>query len=263
MREALWLYLRNSGLGQRLRAEGRFARPLHGLACRFLPKVCRVRSGPCRGLLLEPSPSWPTALWEGTYESEVQRAVEARLGPGTVFYDVGGGIGIYSLLAARQGAQVYVFEPLAENARRIVSHARRNSLESSIVLCPEAVYSRCGRLALAFTQRGSQLAPRGHGGDRGGREREVPCVTLDEFSRTHRAPTLVKVDVEGGESEVLRGAGELFERVRPSLLCELHDAENARFVKEWLAARHYALTWLGPPGLERNLLAEPASSPAA
>ncbi len=222
-----------------------------------------MRSGPCRGLLLEVSPTWPTAFWEGTYESEVQLAAEARLGPGTVFYDVGGGIGFYSLLAARKGARAFVFEPLPENARSIVSHARLNSLEGSIELCPMAAYSHCGRLALEFTQHGSQLAPGSHRWDRGRRELEVQCITLDEFSRTHPAPTLVKVDVEGGEGEVLKGAEGLFERVRPSLICELHDAENARFVNEWLKARQYSVTWLGPPGLERNLLAEPTGSRSA
>jgi hypothetical protein len=68
----------------------------------------------------------------------------------------------------------------------------------------------------------------------------------------------VKVDVEGAESEVLKGAEEIFERVRPRLICEVHDAANESFVVEWLSAKRYSLRWLDLPGrAERHLWAEP------
>lgn len=257
MRETLWLYLRNSGLGRRLRLREGIARPLHALGCRLLPKRCRVRSGPCRDLFLQPSPSWPTDLWQGNYEAEVQAVVDAMLGPGKVFYDVGGGVGLYSLLAARKGARVFVFEPHPANAKCIASHARMNSLEGSIQVVPLAAYSSSGQIAMGFTQHGSQMALPGPDSTLDGRGLLAACITLDEFSRFHPTPTLVKIDVEGGESEVLKGSVELFERAQPTLICEVHDAKNEGYVRKWLAARGYSARWLEPPNLGHHLLGEP------
>lgn len=263
MRETIWLYLRNSVVGRFVRSHQHFARPLHALGCRLLPGKCRIRSGPCAGLFLQPSPSWPTDLWEGGYEAPVQAAVEALLKPGAVLYDVGGGEGLYCLLGARKGAQVFAFEPHPVNAERIAFHARLNSLESLIHVLPLAAHSSSGLLALEFAQHGSQMAPAGHGEPHGRQGRKADCITLDEFSRSHPAPTLVKVDVEGAESEVLRGAEEMFERVQPSLICEVHDAENERFVRQWLADRRYSVHWLEQqPGQQCHLLGKPGSTRA-
>lgn len=260
MRDTIWLYLRNSAVGRRVRAYPRIARPLHALGCRLLPAKCRIRSGPCAGLCLKPSPSWPTALWEGGYEPDVQATVDAQLRPGAVFYDVGGGIGLYSLLAARKGARVLVFEPHPDNARCIPRPARLNSFENSIQVIPMAAHSVSGEITMEFAQHGSQMAPRGSGDKRRRKTLQVPCVTLDEFSQTQPPPTLVKVDVEGAESEVLKGAVHLFERVRPRLICEVHDDGNKHYVMGWLAARRYSAIWLGPPGQENHLFGEPAGA---
>ena len=190
----------------------------------------------------------------------MQAALDASLGPGAVFYDVGGGIGLYSLLAARKGARVLVFEPHPDNAPCISRHARLNGLESSIQVIPMAAHSVSGQIIMEFVQHGSQMAQ--SGSDDNGRQKtlRIPCVTLDEFSQTQPPPTLVKVDVEGAESEVLKGAVRLFERVRPRLICEVHDAENGRYVMEWLVARRYSARWLEPPGQEHHLFGEPAGA---
>jgi FkbM family methyltransferase len=186
----------------------------------------------------------------------VQRAVSELCGAGAVFYDVGGGFGLYSLLAARNGAEVFVFEPFSRNAASIRSHARMNGLEAAIHVVPEAAHSESGRLRLMLTHRGSQMAP--VGADDGGTTMEVSCITLDEFARAHPAPSLIKVDVEGAEAEVLRGAREIFERSRPRLICEVHDAENRALVLEWLRERRYSVRWLEPAAEDqRHLLAEP------
>jgi FkbM family methyltransferase len=259
MMDSLWLHLRNSSVGRRLRAYPWIARPIHALACRLLPSTCRVRSGPCAGLWLEPAPSWPTDLWEGGYEPEVQAIVNALLGPGAVFYDVGGGAGLFSLLAARKGARVLVFEPHPVNAECIARQARMNALENSIQVVPLAAHSVCGHLEMEIAQHGSQLAAPGYGESRRSKRLKIPCVTLDEFSRSNPPPTLMKVDVEGGEFEVLKGSLRLFEQAGPRLICETHSRENARLIWEWLAARGYSMRWLEPPGHEHHLFAEPTA----
>src|SRR6266480_1129083 len=126
MREALWLRLRKSPLMRRLYAMQVFAAPMKSLSYLLVPsqgmRTLRVRSGPGRGLLFELNPRWEIPTWDGSYELEVQRVLQERLKPGSVFYDVGANIGFYSLLAARQGAQVFAFERSEE--RRVGKECR-------------------------------------------------------------------------------------------------------------------------------------------
>jgi FkbM family methyltransferase len=90
-------------------------------------------------------------------------------------------------------------------------------------------------------------APAGQGTD------ETPVRTLDEVCAT-LAPTVVKIDVEGDELQVLRGAGETLRKHRPVLLLELHlnemeaRGENPREIERILAGLGYAWeTSLGRP----------------
>lgn len=86
----------------------------------------------------------------------------------------------------------------------------------------------------------------------------VPCTTLDNFIQANPEPSLVKMDVEGAESEVLKGADRLFRICRPYLLCEIHDEQNASFAEIWLEERDYACTWLGQESsFPRHLFASP------
>jgi len=227
-------------------------------------QVLRVRGGPSAGLAFELNPRWQVEEWEGTYELIVQGLVHSLTGPGAVFYDIGGGYGLYSLLAARRGAQVFAFEPYAANAEWIAHHARLNGLEESVCVVPAAVYSRSGLLRMSSGEpaeehmfQGLTLPSDGEVGD----ELEVRCVYLDEFARSHPAPSLIKLDAEGAESEVLKGAAGVFERARPRVICEVHDAANEQFVTEWLLGKRYRLRRLGVQGRTQGFLfAEPADA---
>jgi len=58
-------------------------------------------------------------------------------------------------------------------------------------------------------------------------------------------PNLIKIEVESSESEELKGAKELFDRCRPSVICEVHDAVNALFVANWLERKGYSVENIG------------------
>jgi hypothetical protein len=54
------------------------------------------------------------------------------------------------------------------------------------------------------------------------RQRSVECVTLDSYCDMHGiAPTLIKIDTEGFEGEVLRGARHILHERKPALLVEV------------------------------------------
>lgn len=268
MRESLWLYLRGSSVGRWMRSHPAMAPLARRLSFWLLPAshngVARVRSGPLAGLRVEVHSRWNPEIWDGTAELPVQRLIGDLAGRHTVLYDVGGGIGLYSLLAARQGARVFSFEPHPRNAECILRNARRNGLENAISVFPQAVHSRAGAISMVLTDahRGGPMALLSAGRPSDRDALQVECITLDEFARSHPAPTLIKVDVEGNESEVLKGAAELFGRGGPQLLCEVHDAANEAFVTRWLSERGYRWRWIEPPTKgPRHLFAEPERDP--
>ncbi|MCL6481172.1 MAG: FkbM family methyltransferase [Firmicutes bacterium] len=109
-----------------------------------------------------------------------------------------------------------------------------------------AVYSCSGKISIT-----PATCDRGHGNAQvrsddavGATTREVPCIPLDDFAVGHPPPDVVKVDVEGAESEVLKGAEQLFGRGEPVLLCEVHDGEQRRAVEGWLDEHSYSWHWL-------------------
>lgn len=257
MREELWLRCRNSPLLRRLAASSLFGKLLKAASYWFLPsphaKEMNVRAGIGKGLILEINPRYETTLWDGTYEPETQRVFAQHVHAATVYYDVGGGIGYYSLAAARLGANVIVFEPSASNAASIAHHLKRNGLESRVRIIPSAVFSYTGEISMRSHHVETEHAD-SHLRDQScwvvpadqqaAQLPRVPCTTLDDFLKENPKPDFLKMDIEGAESEALKGAEMLFRTVRPPLVCEVHDEANAAFVTRWLQDRNYQSRWL-------------------
>ena len=283
MKDEIWLRLRRSRTIRRMQAMpgmgSLIAKLSWSLVPYYRPRVVRVRGGLGEGLLLRINPRWGLPLWEGTYEQAVQDVLAKLLGPGKVFYDVGGGIGFFSLIAARLGATAICFEPDKTNASFVETHMALNALESKVELVRKAVFSRTGCVAF-----GNSSPERGYGNgyvqevhvDRSARwvtgedlsERtpksalctDVPCVKLDDFVAGRALPDVIKIDVEGAESDILKGAGKLLNQARPHLICELHDAANSEFVQAQLRSKGYGLTWLETGDcFTKTVLASPTS----
>lgn len=263
VKERIWLLFRKSKLVRRMYGWPLLAGPIRFASFVLVPaagqKRLRVRTGPAKGLVFELNPRWDHPAWEGNYESDVQRQFVKFAKPGAVVYDIGANYGFFCLMGARAGADVIAFEPESENAATLARHAQLNALQNRIWIVPEAVFSHTGDVALEPPAQSGV-----HGNARANPEStlpttvRVPCTTLDDFTASNPAPSLVKMDVEGGESDVLKGADRTFRVFRPVLLCEIHDDENARFAQDWLLTRGYDCSWLEDEAhFPKHLLARP------
>jgi len=208
-----------------------------------------IRSGPGKGLQIHLNPRYEMQYLEGDYEASVERILLSNLRPGTVFYDVGAHIGVFSLIAARNlGVQgsVFAFEPDPSNVRRIKEHVARNQLDA-IRIIPKAVSSTDGRLRF---QRASFHSSMNTGvlvedaSIAEGATIEVESITLDAVAREHALPSLIKIDVEGSEAAVLQGSEEIFRSTKPLLVCEIHHEQASSDVTRWLLERGYKFQWL-------------------
>jgi len=219
-----------------------------------------IRSGPGRGLWIHLNPRYEMEYLEGDYESSVERILLSNLRPGTVFYDVGAHIGVFSLIAARNlGVQgsVFAFEPDPSNVRRIKEHASRNQLDT-IRIISKAVWSSVGRLRF---QRASFQSSMNRGvlvqdASAEGSTIEIEAIGLDAVAQGHAWPTVIKIDVEGSEAAVLQGSEDIFRFAKPLLVCEIHHEQASSDVTRWLLERGYKFQWLeSSTEFPRHLLA--------
>jgi FkbM family methyltransferase len=203
-----------------------------------------VLRGNGRGLRVKVGTS--AQVLTGGNEPRIENALLAALNEGDVFYDVGGNIGWYSLLAYRKTKRpVVAFEPNVENAAILRGNARVN--DTPITVVPAAVSDLDGWAA--FQDRGSlegrlekadtpqQAARRAKRGEHHNGTMPVPVVTLDGWVAENPSPAMVKIDVEGGEVGVLRGMVGLLAANGPTLLIELHGTQSE--VADFLDAHDY------------------------
>jgi len=189
------------------------------------PRVVRVLSGAARGSRLELDLRTEKAYWLGYYERSVQRILRENVKAGDVVYDIGAHVGFFSVCAARLGASVYAVEPVAASALRLRRNAALNP--PGIQVIEAAAWHETGSVELVPGDWAQQFRTvTGEG---------VPGLALDELAERERPPTLIKLDVEGAEAHVLRGARRILELDRPIVVCELHGEQERREVLELLA----------------------------
>lgn len=198
-------------------------------------RVVRVRSGIARGARLELDLTREKAYWLGHYEPSVQNALADSVKAGDVVYDVGAHIGFFSIGAARLGARVFAFEPSPENAARLRRNVQLNAADVDVV--EAAAWDRDDGVQLVAGGSDSEWRAQEGG--------PVESLTLDRFALSHPAPSLVKIDAEGAEARVLRGARELLRTSRPMIVCELHDAAARAEIERILEG--YRFESLGGP----------------
>ena len=199
----------------RAMADGAYGVLVRRLANRVLGggrRVVRVRTGPARRARLELDLLSEKAYWLGHYEPEVQALLRSELRPGDCFFDVGAHIGFFTVLAGRLGARVVAIEPDPANARRVERNASLNGVTAQVVAA--AAWDEAGSVDLVRGGSGSEWSARPGTG--------VPSVTLDGVAAENGSPNILKLDVEGAEGRVLRGAESVLASRPRLLICEVH-----------------------------------------
>ena len=209
------------------------------VARKFLrPRPRVIPDGPARGLKFA-ARDVSEKVFDGTYELSIQEALVDRVKAGDVFYDVGANVGFLTVLAARlvgPGGAVHAFEPVARNVETIRRNVRLNGW-SNVRVHPVAVSAASGEQELLVTDYcgGASLSSAGVTVPGVVKKIVVPTVSIDDFVRQGKAapPSVVKVDVEGAEVDVLRGMEHTLRAHRPVLLYEVDDADEAVMRRRW------------------------------
>ena len=164
----------------------------------------------------------------GMYDRRELELVREHLRDGD-FVDVGAHVGLYAVTAARATrGRVLAFEPNPSAREQLERNLELNGCENVIVL-PAAVADRAGHALLHVPASPDPSFSSLSGGRFAeGEPVHVAVTTVDtEVARLELRPTVVKVDVEGGELGVVRGMERTLRDHRPVLLVEASE-ESAR-----------------------------------
>jgi FkbM family methyltransferase len=159
--------------------------------------------------------------------------MKSNLKAGDTFWDIGANIGLYSLLASGivgPDGRVFSFEP-SPDAFSLLSANIRGLQSLRAIQCgvgnadTDAAFAAQGASGGAsfveeVTKLNQSFLP-----ETPIRKVEVNIRKLDTLLKELEPPHLVKIDVEGFEFEVLKGACDLLSTARPSLIIEIHPLQ--------------------------------------
>ena len=159
----------------------------------------RIPLGPAHGVRFaaEPAATASADMWIGIFESEIAHYVRRFCRPGRVTVDVGANSGYYTLtFASRCRATVVAYEPDPDARRRLAENLQLNP----------GIAPWVDVRAVAVGQAGTP-----------------GTVALDADVAAAPRVGLLKVDVDGGEADVLAGAQRLLADHRPDVILETHS----------------------------------------
>ncbi len=167
----------------------------------------------------DPSHFFLSFLSEAGYEPELTRLLPQLVRPGANAVDVGASLGYYTLLLAKRTGptgHVWAFEPEPGSAALLQRSVTRNGFVPRVTLVREAVAGSVGRVPLYLSDwhtGSNSLFP---GAAMSDRHIPVAVTSLDAYFASLGWPpiSLIKMDIEGGESGALAGMEELSARNR-------------------------------------------------
>lgn len=191
-------------------------------------------------------------FWLGTYEIDLQAAVQDWIKPGMVVYDVGANIGFISIMMARLAGptgRVFSFEALPANVERLRKNVELNKLQEVVTIIPAAVVESVRQADFLVSPSVGMGKVAGSAGRQGIPYQgsiEVKGISLDGFvfEQGQMPPGLVKLDIEGGEVLALPGMRRILNECWPIVFLELHGPEAAQAAWEALASQDYRICQL-------------------
>lgn len=211
---------------------------------------CLECSGPLKGYRMRIDWQRYRGFLYGTWEPDVVQSIQNTVREGWVAVDAGAHIGYYTLLLARlvgSAGRVFAFEPMTANFDVLRENISLNGLTQAEAI-NKAVVNQTGPLQLSLPEQGDLPEGTSVHEFRGVRPVTVDAVALDDFfADRRRRVDFLKMDVEGAEADVLRGARALIETDHPTMEIEIHHFDGHRdrnpvpaMLEEW----GYRVDWI-------------------
>jgi FkbM family methyltransferase len=195
------------------------------------------------------SPDARLRFWKLRLQSDLFEFAREFVLPGSVVWDVGANVGLLSVAAAQRAGpsgKVLAIEAdiwLAGLLRK--SAAMQPATSAPIRVIPAAISDSPTVASFHIAQRcrACNFLAASEGSSQTGGVREtvnVLTITLDWLLEQETAPDVLKIDVEGAESNVLHGAQRLLSEARPVIHCETRESSRD-YITEILLGNDYTM----------------------
>ncbi len=186
-----------------------------------------INAGPAKGLKLAIILPGDKLLWTGTWEKEIAELIAKNVPADSLALDIGAHRGFFAgILALHDARQVCAFEPNPGNVAAL-NHLLELNPDLPIEVIPVAVTDHDGTAIFS-------LMPEDTMGKLADSEFQFEARADDKFEVTVRSLDslmiekgwqdvgIIKIDVEGAELSVLKGATKLLATCKPVLVIEVH-----------------------------------------
>ncbi len=188
-------------------------------------------AGPLKGWLWSTGSSYEYIL--GNYEDpQIVETFCSWLKPDTIFYDLGGNVGFYALMANRviSSGKIYSFEPLPWVRSIFEQHIALNKKfiqRDNIHILPFAISDHEKEVSFSnnIDQRdGNTYIKSSENYTNSSQTSMVKCYSIDELMQQgYDRPDIIKIDVEGAELDVLKGAINTIKQYKPNIVLATHN----------------------------------------
>lgn len=169
----------------------------------------------------------------GTFEKEelllLKNLTKSIKNP--IIFDIGANIGLHSIVMAESNptSKIYSFEPSSSTRKILEYNIQNKHLANQVKILPFAVSDSIGKAhffqtddnaysSLKDTQRKEVIS-----------KIEVELITIDEFMIREKLQKidLIKIDVEGFDTEVIKGGLKTFQEFKPDIFIEIYKGINS------------------------------------
>ncbi len=208
----------------------------------------KVPFGPIAGSYLYTKPSISPRMFTGIDEKELMQTVSSILREGDTVYDVGAHIGYLSVFFAGltgSSGMVHCFELMSETAEILKKSIELNKFTNCLIHTvglgnsSTQIEVPIGDTFMGALDRGFNLGA-------GNNVESCRVVRLDDYREENAIdlPALIKIDIEGGEVEALRGAEQTIRKSNPLIIVEFHDLSLIENGVEFLNSFGYTVQLL-------------------
>ena len=212
----------------------RFLREL--LKWSLYPFTLPIKAGPLVGYKWIPSSG--SRFLRGIYEPEKTEALCKIVARGDIVLDIGAHVGYFSVLMSSlvgPTGKIFSFEPRGINYTFLKKHLSKNNC-SNVHVIKAAVGNTIGT-AYMDTRTGTGTGKLHEAGNLA-----VKIISVDGFYREfpqYPPPSFMKIDVEGAEFEVLKGAEHTIRKFKPRIVLATHSRQLDLECSQWLTLIGY------------------------
>jgi FkbM family methyltransferase len=194
------------------------------------------------------------AVWKN-YEKDITEFLYNLPEGRGVFIDVGAHIGRFSVLMGKKKWKVYAFEPVKSTYNQLITNTKLNDIHTFHGF-NYGLGDKPSDRQIYFSDHKTGEASLIHAEDTSNSE-EVKIDAFDNLVKENFAgkDVILKIDVEGFETQVMEGIKKMLEEVRPMIILELWE-ENSKHITDYLYDLGYvkggAVYWFPPDSIHKN-----------